>query len=161
MGVAAGLLDLDDLLEDRRVVAATGTRPRSMTMSTSSAPASTAARVSAILMSRNVWPDGKPVATLATLTLEPCEGVLGVGDRAPDRRRSPRRTGSSGRPAADAIALAHSARTLPGVSFPSSVVRSIIRIARSRAHSFEAFLIDRCFSAVDPRLDADLACGRR
>ena len=42
-----------------------------MTMSTSSAPASTAARVSASLMSRNVWPDGKPVATLATLTVEP------------------------------------------------------------------------------------------
>ena len=42
-----------------------------MTMSTSSAPASTAARTSATLMSRNVWPDGNPVATLATLTVEP------------------------------------------------------------------------------------------
>ena len=42
-----------------------------MTMSISSAPASAAARVSAILMSRNVWPDGKPVATEATLTVEP------------------------------------------------------------------------------------------
>src|SRR4051794_32846511 len=40
----------------------------------------------------------------------------------------------------------HSARTLPGVSFPSRVVRSIIRIARSSAHSFDAFLIDRFFS---------------
>ena len=42
-----------------------------MTMSISSAPASAAARVSASLMSRNVWPDGKPVATEATLTVEP------------------------------------------------------------------------------------------
>src|SRR3954471_5783787 len=39
-----------------------------------------------------------------------------------------------------------SARTLPGVSLSSSVVRSIIRIARSSAHSFDAFLIDRFFS---------------
>ena len=33
-------------------------------------------------------------------------------------------------------ALAHNARTLPGVSWPSSVVRSIIRIARSSAKLF-------------------------
>src|SRR5436189_280923 len=42
-----------------------------MTMSTSSAPASTAARVSASLISRNVWPLGNPVATLATFTSLP------------------------------------------------------------------------------------------
>ena len=47
-----------------------------MTMSISSAPASTAARVSASLMSRNVWPDGKPVATEATLTVEPASASL-------------------------------------------------------------------------------------
>src|SRR5919107_1944372 len=40
-------------------------------------------------------------------------------------------------------ALPASARTLPGVSFPSSVVRSIIRIARSRAQSFASRLIER------------------
>ena len=45
------------------------------------------------------------------------------------------------------MALAESARILPGVSFPSRVVRSIIRIARSSAHSFEAFLIERRLSA--------------
>src|SRR5262245_19131452 len=43
------------------------------------------------------------------------------------------------------MALAHRARILPGVSRPSRVVRSIIRMARSRAHSFEAFLIERRF----------------
>ena len=47
-----------------------------MTMSISSAPASAAARVSASLMSRNVWPDGKPVATEATLTVEPLRASL-------------------------------------------------------------------------------------
>ena len=47
-----------------------------MTMSTSSAPAATAALTSATLISRNVWPEGKPVATLATLTLEPFKASL-------------------------------------------------------------------------------------
>src|SRR5262245_17947266 len=39
--------------------------------------------------------------------------------------------------------LAHSARTLPGVSCPSSVVRSIMRTARSRANCLAVVLIDR------------------
>src|SRR5690349_15618426 len=41
------------------------------------------------------------------------------------------------------MALAQSAATLPGVSWPSSVVRSIHRMARSSAHSLEDFLIER------------------
>src|SRR5690348_7234707 len=41
------------------------------------------------------------------------------------------------------MALAHSAATFPGVSWPSSVVRSMHRMARSRAHSLEDFLIER------------------
>ena len=40
-------------------------------MSISSAPADTAARTSASLISMNDWPEGKAVATLATLTVEP------------------------------------------------------------------------------------------
>src|SRR6478736_5444582 len=52
-----------------------------------------------------------------------------------------------GSPGCGCMALTHIARILPGVSFPSRVVRSIIRIARSRAHIFEAFLIDRRLSA--------------
>src|SRR5438874_2736933 len=40
-------------------------------------------------------------------------------------------------------AFAHIATTLPGVSTPSSVVRSMHRTARSSAQSFEAFLIER------------------
>ena len=116
-----------------------------MTMSISSAPASAAARVSAILMSRNVWPDGKPVATEATLTVEPLRASFGLLD---ERRIDAQRGddwGCVGSPGWGCIAFAASARILPGVSFPSSVVRSIIRIARSRAQSFEAFLIERFF----------------
>src|SRR5467141_3409721 len=39
--------------------------------------------------------------------------------------------------------LAQRAATLPGVSEPSSVVRSMHRMARSSAHSFDDFLIER------------------
>src|SRR5687767_8949346 len=55
--------------------------------------------------------------------------------------------GIVGSPGFGCIALTQIARTLPAVSFPSSVVRSIIRMARSSAHSFDAFLIDRRLSA--------------
>ena len=47
-----------------------------MTMSISSAPAATAARVSASLMSMNDWPDGNAVATDATFTPEPLSASL-------------------------------------------------------------------------------------
>src|SRR5438270_5148783 len=40
------------------------------------------------------------------------------------------------------LAFAHSARTFPGVSWPSSVVRSIIEIAVSIAHCLAVVLID-------------------
>src|SRR3954468_3696425 len=56
--------------------------------------------------------------------------------------------GMVGSPGFGWMPFAHSARTLPGVSFPSSVVRSIIRIARSRAHTFEAFLMLRFCSCA-------------
>ena len=56
--------------------------------------------------------------------------------------------GIVGSPGFGWMPLAHSARTLPGVSLPSRVVRSIIRIARSRAHSFEAFLMLRFWSVA-------------
>src|SRR5215211_7583520 len=47
-------------------------------------------------------------------------------------------------------AFEQSAATLPGVSAPSSVVRSIIRTASSNAWSFESFLIER-FASVAAR----------
>src|SRR6266436_9375409 len=42
--------------------------------------------------------------------------------------------------------LAQTAATLPGVSEPSSVVRSMQRMARSSAQSFDDFLIERLAS---------------
>src|SRR3990170_1201753 len=45
-------------------------------------------------------------------------------------------------------AFEQSAATLPGVSAPSSVVRSIIRTASSNACSFDSFLIDRLASVA-------------
>src|SRR3954447_8415574 len=50
-------------------------------------------------------------------------------------------------------AFAHSARTLPGVSWPSSVVRSIIEIARSIAQALAVVLIERV-ERVAPRASA-------
>ena len=47
-----------------------------MTMSISSAPAATASRTSASFTSRNDWPDGKAVATEATLTVEPASAAF-------------------------------------------------------------------------------------
>src|SRR2546430_10959763 len=51
-----------------------------------------------------------------------------------------------GSPGLGRTALAHIAATLPGVSEPSRVVRSMQRMARSRAQSLEDFLIERLAS---------------
>src|SRR5207244_9244386 len=56
--------------------------------------------------------------------------------------------GIVGSPGLGRIALAHIAATLPGVSAPSSVVRSMHRTARSSAQSFEDFLIERLARAA-------------
>src|SRR5579859_1143551 len=54
--------------------------------------------------------------------------------------------GIEGSPGLGRTPFAHRAVILPGVSEPSSVVRSMHRIARSSAQSFDAFLIDRLAS---------------
>ena len=64
--------------------------------------------------------------------------------------------GMAGSDGSGRMPLAHRARTLPSVSLPSSVVRSIIRIARSSAHSFDSLLIERSLERVDSLLDAHL-----
>ena len=72
-------------------------------------------------------PDGNAVATLATCTADAAQRLdrdldeVGIHAHGGDRRR--RRIAGSGR-----MAFAHSERTLPGVSAPSSVVRSTMRI---------------------------------
>ena len=63
--------------------------------------------------------------------------------RAAGTGRRPRPTGSTGRPGPAGSAFEQIATILPTVSVPSSVVRSMQRIARSSAQSFEDFLIDR------------------
>src|SRR5699024_2920783 len=51
--------------------------------------------------------------------------------------------GQVGSPGSGVSALATRERTLPGVSAPSSVVRSIIAATRSRPQALEVVLIDR------------------
>ena len=114
-----------------------------MTMSISSAPASTASWVSASLMSIAARPLGNAVATAATLTPESPSVLLGDGDHVGVDADGGGRRGSVGSAGSGRIALADSARTLPGVSAPSSVVRSTIRIARSRAYALDVVLIER------------------
>src|SRR6185437_14200547 len=56
--------------------------------------------------------------------------------------------GAVGSAGSGRLALAHNARTLPGVSWPSSVVRSIIEMAMSRAHCLAVVLMDRLASVA-------------
>src|SRR5687768_11314059 len=56
--------------------------------------------------------------------------------------------GHDGSAGSGRLALAHRARTLPGVSAPSSVVRSTMRMARSIAFALEPALIERVASAA-------------
>ena len=64
--------------------------------------------------------------------------------------------GRTGRSGPGRMPLAQSARTLPGVSFPSSVVRSIMRMASSSAQTLDAFLMERFRRALGALGDADL-----
>src|ERR1700694_1423129 len=113
-----------------------------MTISISWAPARTASSVSAILIEVKLWPEGNAVATEATLTWLPRRCSTASATRAGETQIAAR-LGMLGSPGFGRIALAHSAVTLPGVSEPSSVVRSMQRTARSSAQSFEDFLIER------------------
>src|ERR1035438_8726029 len=125
--------------------------PRSMTMSTSSAPAATASATSASLTASEARPDGNAVATEATRTWRPASSPWSKAPwskalRATGTRSGYTQTAATGGTAGSAgsgwRAFAHSPRTLPGVSAPSSVVRSIMRIAASSAHSLASRLID-------------------
>src|SRR5215813_13772075 len=113
-----------------------------MTMSTSSAPAFTASATSASFTASEARPDGNAVATEATATPLPASSL----------RASPTRSGythtaatggTEGSEGSGWRALAHSPRILPGVSAPSSVVRSTMRTAISSAHSLASRLIER------------------
>src|SRR5215468_542944 len=118
--------------------------PLSMTMSTSSAPAATADFTSASFTSSAARSDGNAVATLATWIPVPATPATATGTRSGYTHTAA--TGGAPRPGCRA--LAHIARTLPGVSCPSSVVRSITEIARSSACRLLSALIDRLASVA-------------
>src|SRR5262249_13922206 len=86
--------------------------PRSMTMSISSAPAATADLVSASFTSSAARPDGNAVATLATRTGEPATAVTHSGTISGYTHTA----ATGGAPCPGWHALAHIARTFPGVS---------------------------------------------
>src|SRR5919197_4313344 len=113
-----------------------------MTMSTSSAPCSTTHRTSSSFASSGDWPDGNAVATDATFTLEPSTRATADGTGFGYTQIA----ATDGTPASlgsGRIAFEASASTLPGVSWPSSVVRSIMRTASSSANTFASRLIER------------------
>ena len=116
-------------------------------MSISVAPASRASRTSCSLVSSEARPDGNAVATLATPTAEPRSASTAGSTRSGYTHTAATagtlRSDGSGR-----IALAHSERTLPGVSAPSSVVRSTIEIAVSIAQAFAVVLMLRVASVA-------------
>src|SRR5579859_1306721 len=114
-------------------------------MSISCAPARTASSVSATLIDVKLCPEGKAVATEATRTSLPRRWVTQSAMRA-GYTHTAATEGTLESPPFGRIALAHIAATLPGVSAPSRVVRSMQRIARSSAHSLADFLIDRLAS---------------
>ena len=115
--------------------------PRLITMSISSAPSPTAARTSARRVFSGACPDGNAVATEATLTVEPatprfaCRTIAGYTHTAAVLGTS--------MPSCGVIALRQSDAIFPGVSFPSSVVRSIIETASFSPKSFDFFLMLR------------------
>src|SRR3954447_2098322 len=111
-------------------------------MSISVAPASTASRVSAIFTAGDVWPDGKPVATLATATPVPRSASAATPTSA-GYTQTAAHDGISGREGSGTTAFAHRWRTLPGVSAPSSVVRSIIEVAMRMPSRLAVVLIER------------------
>src|SRR5947209_13668042 len=114
-------------------------------MSISCAPARTACSVSSTLIVVKLWPDGKAVATEAMRTVVPRRCSTQSAMRS-GYTHTAATDGMVASPAFGRTALAHIAATLPGVSAPSSVVRSIHRTARSSAHSFDDFLIERLAS---------------
>src|SRR5512132_3506453 len=88
------------------------------------------------------WQLGKAVATEATFTPEPARARLATATRL-GYTHTAATGGTSGSAGSGRRALEHSASTLPGVSAPSRVVRSIIDTARRRAATLDCFLMLR------------------
>src|SRR5688500_10211012 len=114
-------------------------------MSISSAPCSTAHATSSSRDSSGPRPDGNAPPTLATWMSVSTSASTATGTIS-GYTHTAATGGTVGSKRSGRRALAHSDRTLPGVSLPSSVVRSQIRIRRSRAAAFVSFLIERVAS---------------
>ena len=89
-----------------------------------------------------VRPEGKPVATLASATPEPSSARLASATR-DGYTQSAATEGISGCVGAGQTAFAASCATLPGVSWPSSVVRSTIDTTMRMACCWDSDLIER------------------
>ena len=113
-----------------------------MTMSISVAPSATAWRVSTSLASKGARPDGNAVATEATSTPVPRRAVTALATMSGYTHTAPT-VGTVRSAGSGWAALVHSARTLPGVSAPSRVVRSTMEMARSMAVALVVVLTDR------------------
>src|SRR5438128_4291628 len=114
-------------------------------MSISCAPTRTASSVSAILTEVKLCPDGNAVATEAIRTVLPRRCSTQSAMRS-GYTHTAATEGMVASPGLGRMALAHMAATLPGVSAPSRVVRSMQRTARSSAQSLDDFLIERLAS---------------
>ena len=122
-------------------------------MSISSAPSATARRISARRRVERRQARRKR-ARDARDAARRCPRPLPRRRRRASGRRTPRRPdGTLGSSGSGRIALPASARTLPGVSAPSSVVRSTHRIARSSAAAFDDVLIERPASDAGARFE--------
>src|SRR5205807_6541181 len=84
--------------------------PRSITMSTSVAPAATASATSASFTGSAARPDGKAVATLATPTVDPASPATAVSTRS-GYTHTAATGGTSGRSGSGLRAFAASVRT--------------------------------------------------
>mmetsp|Transcript_43341 Transcript_43341/g.113916 ORF Transcript_43341/g.113916 Transcript_43341/m.113916 type:complete len:211 (+) Transcript_43341:845-1477(+) len=123
---------------------------RGITMSISVAPSATHCRISASLCSCVIWPEGKPVATDATGMPVPFSASTASLTRAGYTHTAPtviprwlqpiacRMSGRTGD-----FALAQRRCTLPAVSSPARVVRSMLVTARSSQAACQSFLTVR------------------
>src|SRR5699024_8589802 len=92
--------------------------------------------------SRGARPDGNAVATEATSTPVPRRAVTALATMSGYTHTAPT-VGTVRSAGSGWAALVHSARTLPGVSAPSRVVRSTMEMARSMAVALAVVLTDR------------------
>src|SRR5205814_749104 len=131
---------------------------RVITTSISRAPAATDARISSTRWGRRLSPAGNPGETAATGMPEPWRAGTAAETKAWYTHTAPTLIPRSATPSASIRswrtgwrALAHSRRTLPAVSSPCSVVKSMQVIARSSQAACHSFLTVRRVGMVAAR----------